>query len=146
MASKLSVNKTVAEKTSPQTFIAGIKHPVRRADAELLLPWFTKITGYPAVMWGSSIVGYGRYHYEYDSGRSGDCQITGFSPRASSLSFYIMPGYQDLSEYLVRLGKHKMGKACLTINKLADVDMAVLAEIVEHGDRYMRENYQTWKR
>jgi hypothetical protein len=100
-----------------------------------------RITGWPAQMWGSSIVGFGRYEYKYDSGREGDCQVVGFSPRKASMSIYIMPGYRDFSEKLARLGKHKMGKACLYINKLADVDMAVLEEIVRDGVAYMKANY-----
>lgn len=146
MATKAGGNKTVQTTVSPKAFVASIEHPVRKADAEMLLPWFTKVTGYPAVMWGESLIGYGRYHYEYDSGRSGDFLITGFSPRKANLSLYIMPGYQDLDDYLVRLGKHKIGKACLYINKLADIDMSVLEEIVQHGNQYMKNNYKTWKR
>ena len=78
-------------------------------------------------------MGYGRYHYTYDSGREGECNATGFSPRKSNLSIYIMPGYQDYSGILSRLGKHKTGVACLYINKLADVDEAVLRELIQTG-------------
>jgi len=85
MASKFTENKTKPTEQSPQEFIAGIEHPVRRSDAEFLLPWFSTVTGYPAVMWGPSIIGFGRYHYDYKSGRSGDAIITGFSPRKSNL-------------------------------------------------------------
>ena len=95
-------------------------------------------------MWGASLIGYGRYHYKYDSGREGDMLITGFSPRKANLVLYIMPGYRDLSDKLARLGKHKIGKSCLYINKLADIDMDVLREIVEDGLAYMKENYDTW--
>lgn len=139
-------NKTEATVLSPTDFIATIEHAVRRADAENLLGWFEQITGFPPVLWGSSIVGYGRYHYVYDSGRSGDSMMTGFSPRKSSLSIYIMPGYHELDQYLRRLGKHKIGKSCLYVNKLADIDMDVLEEIVHHGIDYLQKNYQTWSR
>ena len=84
-------------------------------------------------MWGPSIIGYGRYHYVYDSGREGDFLATGFSPRKSNLSLYIMPGYEDFGDLLDRLGKHKKSKACLYINKLADVDLAVVEEIIRAG-------------
>ena len=91
-------------------------------------------------------MGFGRYEYHYKSGRSGEYFMTGFSPRKSNLSLYIMPGYQDLDDYLKRLGKHKMGKSCLYMNKLADIDMAVLKELVQYGVNSMLENYKTFDR
>ena len=84
---------------------------------------------------GTSIIGFGQYHYIYDSGREGDCCATGFSPRKANLSIYVMPGYNDYSEILSRLGKYKMGKACLYVNKLADIDIDVLAELIRVGLR-----------
>lgn len=116
-------------------FLDAVDHPVRRADAIILDQIFQRVTGFTPWMAGTSVIGYGRYHYIYDSGREGDCQATGFSPRKSALSIYIMPGYQDYSEMLGRLGKHKKGKACLYINKLADVDLEVLEEIITTGLR-----------
>lgn len=97
-------------------------------------------------MWGSSIIGYGRYHYSYESGRQGDFLVTGFSPRKAALSVYIMPGYRDLSEKLSRLGKHKIGKSCLYINKLSDIDLTVLEEIVRDGVTYMKSKYEVWEK
>jgi hypothetical protein len=145
MARKSSDNRTRPTDCSPAEFIAGVENPKRRADAEVLLDWFQVVTGFPPIMWGSSIVGYGRYHYVYDSGRSGDSMITGFSPRKSSLSIYIMPGYQDLDFFLQRLGKHKTGKSCLYINTLSDVDMNVLEEVVRHGISHVQSVYETWQ-
>lgn len=84
-------------------------------------------------MWGESIIGYGRYHYVYDSGREGDFLATGFAPRRNNLSIYIMPGYADFGAILARLGKHKIGKSCLYVNKLADIDMTVLSELIQAG-------------
>lgn len=84
-------------------------------------------------MWGPSIIGYGQYHYVYDSGRQGDFLATGFSPRKARHSIYIMPGYADFGDILARLGKHKMGKSCLYVNKLADIDLDVLAELIRAG-------------
>lgn len=84
-------------------------------------------------MWGPTIIGFGQYHYVYDSGREGDCNATGFSPRKANLSIYVMPGYNDYSEILGRLGKFKMGKACLYVNKLADIDLVVLEELIRAG-------------
>ena len=137
-------NKTQPNDVSPADFIASVEHDRRREDAEVLLKWFEDVTGYAPKMWGPSLIGYGRYHYKYDSGREGDMLVTGFSPRKANLVMYIMPGYRDMGEKLARLGKHKLGKSCLYINKLADIDMDVLREIVEDGVAYMKANYQTW--
>ena len=145
MVRKTSNNKTQPTVIDPADFIAGVEDPVRKVDAERLQGWFSEVTGFPPVMWGGSIIGYGRYHYVYDSGRSGDSLMTGFSPRKASLSIYIMPGYQDLDSYLQRLGKHKMGKSCLYVNRLTDIDMKVLEEIVLYGVRYLQSNYETWR-
>ena len=95
-------------------------------------------------MWGTSIIGYGRYEYKYESGREGEFMMTGFSPRKANSTIYIMPGYQDLSEMLEQLGKHKTGKSCLYINKLTDVDLDVLEEIIKFGLDYMRSKYKTY--
>ena len=129
----MSQNKTQASNADVQSFLDGIEHPVRRADAVRLNEVFQDVTGWSPQMWGPTIIGYGAYHYTYDSGREGDMCATGFSPRKANLSLYIMPGYQDFGEILGRLGKHKLGKACLYINTLADVDEDVLKEIVRAG-------------
>lgn len=129
---------------SPKVFLTSVDHPRRREDGLALLSFFNRVTGLKPRMWGPSIVGYGRYHYKYDSGHEGDFMLTGFSPRKSALTIYVMPGYRDLSGKRALLGKHKIGKSCLYINQLDDVDMKVLEEIVREGVKYMRENYQTW--
>ncbi len=141
-----SANKTKQTTTSPGSFIASVEHKARRQDAEILLTWFEDVTGMPARMWGPGIIGFGRYHYKYDSGHEGDFMLTGFSPRKSAMTLYIMPGYRfgEMQQKLARLGKHKIGKSCLCINRLSDVDMSVLREIVEDGLAYMRENFETW--
>lgn len=131
----MSANKTQATDQSPADFIATVTPDGRRQDGEVLLNFFSEITGFQPKMWGPSIIGFGRYHYTYASGREGDSLATGFSPRKASMSLYIMPGYQDYAPILARLGKHKLGKSCLYINKLADVDMDVLAELVRVGLR-----------
>ena len=131
----MSANKTTKTSQNPADFIAGVTPERRRLDAETLLPFFAGVTGFVPRMWGPSIIGYGRYHYTYESGREGDFLATGFSPRKASLSIYIMPGYQDYAEILGRLGKHKLGRSCLYINKLSDIEMEVLAELVRAGLR-----------
>ncbi|WP_281981330.1 DUF1801 domain-containing protein [Thalassorhabdomicrobium marinisediminis] len=126
-------NKTKPKEVDVQGFLQAVEHPVRRADALTLDAMFRRVTGWQPRMWGPTMIGYGSYHYIYDSGREGDCLATGFSPRKANLTLYIMPGYQNFGGLLDRLGKHKTGKACLYINKLADVDMQVLEEIVRAG-------------
>lgn len=126
---------------SAEAFIASVEHPTRRADADVLLALFKDITGKAPVMWGPAMIGFGQYHYKYESGREGDFLCTGFSPRKAALSIYIMPGYEDFSEILARLGKHKIGKSCLYINKLADIDLTVLEELIREGLKRMKEIY-----
>jgi hypothetical protein len=139
-------NKTRPASLMPGDFIAGLDEGPRKRDAERLLPWFERVTGLKARMWGTSMIGFGRYHYKYESGREGEAMLTGFSPRKQEMVLYIMPGYrfEAMREKLSRLGPHKLGKSCLYIKRLADVDMDVLAEIVEDGVSYMRAHYRTW--
>jgi hypothetical protein len=92
-------------------------------------------------MWGSSIVGFGSYHYQYDSGREGDFMRVGLSPRAQNMSIYIIPGFDELSEQLSKLGKHKIGKSCLYIKRLSDIDLTVLKDIVQKSIKIMAERY-----
>ena len=137
-----SENKTQPTVVSPADFIAAVEHPTRRADAEILDRMFRDITGWQPVMWGPTIIGYGSYHYKYDSGREGDSLATGFSPRKANQSLYIMPGYQDMGDLLERLGKHKKGAACLYINKLTDVDLGVVEEIIRRGLDDLGQRYE----
>lgn len=129
----MAENKTQATDTDVSAFLAGVEPAWKRADAERLDALFREVTGYRPTMWGPSIVGYGRYHYVYDSGREGDFLATGFSPRAQNFSIYIMPGYADFSAILDRLGKHKTGKSCLYVKRLADIDEDVLRELIRAG-------------
>ncbi|MES2782228.1 MAG: DUF1801 domain-containing protein [Pseudomonadota bacterium] len=121
--------KTKPTIVNVDAFIAAVEKPVRREDATAVCEMMARVTGEPATMWGPSIIGFGSYHYKYASGHEGDTCRVGFSPRAANLVFYIgdFPEYEALLE---RLGKHKRGKGCLYINKLADVELTVLAEIV----------------
>ncbi|NNF53650.1 MAG: DUF1801 domain-containing protein [Acidimicrobiales bacterium] len=139
----MAENKTKVTTVDPLSFVAAIEHPVRRADAQALLELMSRVTGCQPKMWGPSIVGFGSYHYKYDSGREGDLMITGFSAQKAKLSIYVVSGYDNLADELARLGKHKLGRSCLYINKLADVDLAVLEEIVQKSVAEMRANYET---
>ncbi|MBB93542.1 MAG: hypothetical protein CML68_02905 [Rhodobacteraceae bacterium] len=127
--------KTVETGASVAAYLAGVQ-PERRAGEALVLDGlFREATGFAPRMWGDSIVGYGRYHYRYGSGREGDFLATGFAPRKARLSIYIMPGYADFGEILGRLGKHRTGVSCLYLNRLADIDLEVLGELVRAGLR-----------
>ncbi|WP_417493375.1 DUF1801 domain-containing protein [Maricaulis sp.] len=136
-----SENKTQPTGISPEAFIAEIAHPVRRADALILLEMMRRLSGEEPRMWGPSIIGFGQYHYKYESGREGDSMRTGFSPRKSGQVVYIMPGYTNFSLILDRLGKFKEGKSCLYITKLADVDLDVLEELIQAGLDDMSRKY-----
>jgi hypothetical protein len=133
--------KTQESPSSVADFIAQVPHPTRRADAEVLRQMMADLSGEQARMWGSSIVGFGRYDYTYTSGHSGSWARIGFSPRKSSLSVYLMPGFEDQGDLLGQLGKHKLGKSCLYINKLADVDLAVLRQLVKRALDVMSARY-----
>jgi hypothetical protein len=137
----MAENKTQATKQSAEDFIATVEPNKRRTEAQVLLALFRKVTGWEPVMWGPAIVGFGEYHYKYDSGREGDFMATGFSPRKAKLSIYILPGYQDYSEILTRLGKHSTGKSCLYVNKLDDIDLDVLGELIAAGVRDLSKIY-----
>jgi len=138
-------NKTIPHCLSITDYIPAIEKDDRRADCQRLLDVMTEMTGWEPKIWGSSlksgIVGFGDYHYKYDSGREGDSLRLGFSSRVQNISIYIMPGYQDFSDELSRLGKYKIGKACLYIKRLSDIDEAVLKEIMQKGLDIMAEKY-----
>ena len=129
----MSGSKTKPTDMKVEDFLDAVEHPQRKADGYELLRIMRGITNEEPVMWGSSIVGFGSYHYKYESGREGDMPITGFSPRKQSLSLYIMSGFDEYEDLLEKLGKHKIGKSCLYISKLADVDISVLREIIRNS-------------
>lgn len=126
-------NKTVATENPVEDFIGSLDPPARRAEAERLDAIFREVTAFRPVMWGPSIVGYGRYRYRYESGREGDYLATGFAPRKANIVIYIMPGYADFAAILQDLGRHRKGKSCLYINRLSDVDPGVLKRLIRAG-------------
>lgn len=138
-------NKTIPVGLKVDDYLAQIADPQRQADCQRLHDMMFEIVGEQPKIWGSKlssgIVGFGEYHYKYESGREGDSLRLGFASRAQNISIYIMPGYQDFSEELARLGKHKIGKACLYIKRLSDIDEDVLREIFVEGLRQMDEKY-----
>ena len=133
--------KTVETDADVNAFIDSIENTRRREDAGRLLELLGEITREPPRMWSSSIVGFGSYHYKYASGREGDSPRVGFSPRKQNLAVYIMPGFADFGELLAKLGKHRTGKSCLYLNKLDDVDVDVLEEILRESLAEMKRRY-----
>lgn len=133
--------KTRPTPVSPEAFIDSVDHPGRREDAHAVLALLTEATGHPPVMWGPSIIGFGKYRYTYDSGHSGEAPLVGFSPRKANLVLY-MAAYDDgRNDFLARLGKHKVGKACIYLNRLADVDTGVIAEMALWSMKTLKERH-----
>ena len=127
------VLKTTPTSVSVGTFLAGIADAAKRADAEEIARMLGEITGVEAKMWGPSIVGFGQYHYKYDSGHEGDMCLAGFSPRKDAMTVYLVPGFQMDTELMGRLGKFRTGKSCLYFKRLSDVDRDVLRELMERS-------------
>ena len=136
----MAENKTKKTRASVKSFIKQAA-PKRQEDCRTLVEIMEKVTGEKPAMWGTSIIGFGSYHYKYASGREGDSAITGFSPRKQNLTIYIMQGFSTYQSLLKKLGKHKTSVSCLYINKLDDVDMKVLTKIIEKSVKYMRKTY-----
>ena len=122
-------------------YLAMVKSEKRRRDAKAVMKIMREVTGKRAVLWGSSIIGYDTYHYKYESGREGDMPMVGLSPRAQNLVVYIMPGFSNYDGLMSKLGKHKTGKSCLYINKLEDVDQAVLRKLIAQSYAHMQKKY-----
>ncbi|WP_300973489.1 DUF1801 domain-containing protein [Sphingomonas sp. LHG3406-1] len=125
----MAETRTRATAVSVDDFLQAVEHPVRGADGQALRTLFERVSGEPATMWGPSIVGFGSYHYRYDSGHEGDAPRIAFSPRKGNLVLYLA-GFDGLDDLLARLGKHKRSTGCVYVNKLADIDLPVLEEIV----------------
>jgi len=126
-------NKTRPTPADVDAFIAAVSDEQKRADSFELIELMQAATGEPPVMWGPSIVGFGSYHYKYKTGREGDMPIVGFSPRKAALSIYGIDEVYDPTETIKKLGKYTTGKSCLYVKRLADIDRAVLKELVEQS-------------
>jgi hypothetical protein len=126
----MAENKTRPTKVSVTAFIDAVTDPARRADTKALVKLLRSATGERPTMWGPSIIGFGSYHYKYDSGREGDMPVVGFSPRKAATVLYGVTGFDGAEEFLANLGKHTTGKGCLYIKKLADVDQKILESMV----------------
>ncbi len=135
--------KTRPNDKNVKEFLNNVENKRRREDGFKILKLMQEVTQEPPIMWGDSIVGFGSYHYEYASGREADWLAIGFSPRKQSLTVYIMDGFEKYSELLQKLGKHKTGKSCLYINKLDDVNISVLKELMIESVKYVIENFDS---
>lgn len=134
--------KTTVTDASVEDFINAVADRVKRNDSFTLLEIFSKVTGEKPKMWGPSIIGFGKYHYKSKrSTQEGDWPLIAFSPRKQNLTVYVMPGFENLGGLLNKLGKHKTSKGCLYINKLADVDEAILTKIIEQSYQEARDKF-----
>ena len=131
--------KTKRTRQSVKAFLEKIKDAGKRADAQAVLQLMQQASGARPEMWGSSIVGFGSYHYKSASGREGDWPLIGFSPRVQNLTLYIMPGFERYPALMRKLGKYKTGKSCLYINKLTDVDLPTLKALIVQSVKVMKE-------
>ena len=137
----MTENKTKPSLASVADYIAAIEDELRRKDCEILLELMTKLIQEMPVMWGASIVGFGHYHYKYASGREGDSCLVGFSSRKADISVYLLGAYPQRDELLAQLGRHKIGKACLYIRKISDIDLTILEQLVSNSVAEMKRLY-----
>lgn len=133
--------KTKETDNSVIEFIENVENLKKREDAYRLLDIFTDTTGYPAKMWGPSIIGFGSYHYKYESGHEGDAPLVGFSPRKAKISLYFATGDSSREVLLQQFGKHTAAKACVYINKVADINVDVLKALINESVKFLNETY-----
>ena len=136
-------NKTIPNTASVTSFLDSVVDEIQRRDIHTLIRIIKGITGEEPVMWGPSIIGFGSYHYKYDSGREGDMMLTGFSPRKQSLSLYIMAGFTKYEALMQKLGKHKTGKSCLCIKRLSEINTDVLMELIKASYNHYNHKYNS---
>lgn len=137
----MSENKTKESGASVAAYIAAISDDERRKDCEQLVKLMTGVTRQPAAMWGSSIIGFGSYHYKYESGHEGDMCLTGFSSRKPNISIYVLAESAAQKKLLARLGKHKVSKACLYVRRMSDIDDKVLRELIAGSIAEVRKRF-----
>ena len=130
--------KTKKNESDVNEFLSAVEPEEKRKDSLVLLKMMGGVTGDAAAMWGGNIVGFGKYSYKYASGHSGEWFLTGFSPRKQNITVYIMSGFDRYQELMAKLGKHKTGKSCLYLNRLSDVDVVVLRQLVSESVSAMR--------
>lgn len=137
----MAKNKTAETEVSVDDFIASVPDEKKRADSKRITEIMTEVTGFQPKMWGPSIVGFGSYHYRYESGHEGDAPLVGFSPRKDAISLYLASDFEKKESLLEKLGKHKAAKACIYIKKLDDVDLFVFKEMIALSVTYLKNRY-----
>jgi hypothetical protein len=138
----MAEQKTKENDQNVEAFLNSIDDEKKRQDSFVILDLMKQVTGLTPKMWGSSMVGFGRYHYKYASGHEGDAFLTGFSPRKQNLTIYIMAGFEQYDELMKKLGKYRTGKSCLYIKKIEDIDLEVLKELVGQSVEQMKKMYR----
>ena len=137
----MAKNKTTETELSVEAFLLAIKDADRQKDCRELVSLISEALNLTPKMWGTAIVGFGSYHYKYESGREGDAPLTGLASRASDIVFYLSSAFDQRDELLARLGKHKTGKGCVYIKKLSDIDKNILLEMIKHSASYYSNKY-----
>jgi Domain of unknown function (DU1801) len=133
--------KTKATPVSVSDFIEAVADERQREDAKSITAMMERLSGHPPKMWGPSIIGFGQYHYKYDSGHEGDMARIGFSPRKANIVLYLVDGFDGHAGLLAKLGKHKTGKSCLYIKRLGDIDETVLEQLCVESLKWMAQKY-----
>jgi len=137
----MAKNKTTATKASVNDFINSVADLTKRNDSYQIIELISKQTGFEPTLWGPNIIGFGSYHYKYESGHEGDAPMAAFSPRAQAIVFYLAAEAEGREEMLAKLGKHKTGKACIYVKKLADIDTDVLKSLAQESVNYLQKIY-----
>ena len=139
----MAINKTQPTMVKLADFISTVEDAGRRSDCREIAKLMRKVTGKNGKMWGNGLVGFGQYHYRYESGREGDWFLTGFAPRKQALTLYVMSGFDSCQPLMDKLGKFKIGKSCLYVKSLDDIDRSVLEQLLTSSVEHVRASYQT---
>ena len=137
----MAKNKTIETENSVTAFLASISDTKRREDCSKIIDLLVKLTGFEPKIWGTAIVGFGIYNYKYDSGHEGNAPLVGLASRKSAITIYLASTFDEKEALLSKLGKHKTSKACLYIQKLEDIDIAVLEQLVQKSIARIKELY-----
>ncbi|CAM3477402.1 YdhG-like domain-containing protein [Flavobacterium longum] len=137
----MSQNKTTENENSVPDFLQSVTDAQQRQDSEKLVEIFSAQTGFKAKMWGTAIIGFGSYHYKYDSGREGDAPLAGFSPRKGKIALYFSSKYDGREALMAKLGKHQTAKACVYVKKLSDIDTDILKKMIAASVKHMQSIY-----
>lgn len=137
----MAKNKTTETENSVDAYLQAIPDEKKRKDCAFIVDLIQQETGLKPKMWGTGIVGFGSYHYKYDSGHEGDAPVVGLAARVNAITLYISTEFDDRQELLAKFGKYKMSKACIYIKKIEDIDIEILRKMINNSVAYMRSNY-----